>query len=299
MTRCFLPTLVLAALLSCDAQRTADKPTETAMSDDGVKVLETSKNPKELSPPACELARSDQKRDQETLLKFLRSADFLNRLDSPADYANLSAHPRVARVLKMLRDNKAPVARDTLLALTKDKTFLSQMRRVEELIPATEAIRPAPPELVTFWDQHSTPDDCYSAMTVEALCENSSRPALDLLEKKLADPGFSEDERIGWMRVYILPRRNSLALIECAERMLGGSLPEPLRPALVEVFFDYKPEEWFPPAASVNPPDRAGLGPAGRVALRRLARLALKSVTLTEEQKQAVENTLKQLDERH
>ncbi len=304
----WLLLLAFAALAGCEPHRGSQKqdassPTtqamETAMSEDYTKVLQTSKDPKELSPAACALARSDQQRDQDTLLKFLRSSDFLNRLDTADDYAAYNHRPRIGRVLQMLRDNKSPPARQSLLALTKDATFLKEMRRVDELIKATTMIRPAPPELVSFWDRYSQPLDSFAPNTVDVLCENGTRPALDLLEKKMADSAHDEDERIGWMRMSILPRRNNLALIECAERMLSGSLPEPLRPALVEVFFDYKPDEWFTPAVNVSPPDRSQLGPSGRVALRALAQLALKSVKLTPEQAKPVEDTLKELETAH
>ena len=290
--------LALLAGWGCETRRADERPKESAVSAEAEKVLQSSKDPKELSPRACELARSTDAHDQEQLSKFLRSADFLNRLDTPEDYANTAARPRVGRVLKMLQENKSPPARQTLLALTQDGTFLKESARVDELIRATVAIRPAPPELVKFWDAYSQPMDSFAPRTIDTLCENASRPALDLLEKKLADPSHEADERISWMRWSILPRRNNLSLIECAERMLSGSLPEPLRPALVEVLFDYKPDEWYTPAVSVSPPDRAGRGPAARVALRRVAQYVLKSVTLTDEQKRAVENTLKELDQR-
>lgn len=267
------------------------------MKEESMQILQSSKNPKELSPPACELARSEDKKDQEALAKFLRSSDFLYRLDTPEDYANASARPRIGRVLKMLHDNRSPAARETLLALTKDPTFLKEMRRVDELIRVTDQIRPAPPDLVKFWDKYSQPFDSFAPATVDVLCENASRPALDLLEKKMADPAHEEDERISWMRTSILPRRNSLAIIECSERMLSGSLPESLRPALVEVLFDYKPDEWYTPAVNVSPPDRSHLGPSGRVALRRVGEYVLKNVKLSREQRDAVEKVLKELEE--
>lgn len=296
MTRGLFAGVVILALLGCDKRRENGQPKETAMNEEAAKVLQTSKDPKELSPKACELARSTEPQDQEALLKVLRSPDFLNRLDSADDYAAVNHRPRIGRVLQMLHDNNSLPARQTLLALTQDANFLNQMRRVDELIKACDAIRPAPPELIKFYDRFSQPLDSFAPLTIDALCENGSRAALDLLEKKLADPAHEEDERVGWMRCSIFARRNRLALIECAERMFSGSLPESLRPALVEALFDYKPEEWFTPATVISPPDRAGLGPAGRVALRRVAVLCLKSVKLTDEQKEAVENTLKELE---
>jgi hypothetical protein len=296
-----LPALVGCATSHGTQQSVASRPAtqamETAMSEDNAKILSTSKDPKELSPAACALARSEQQRDQDVLLRHLCSSDFLGRLDTADDYAAYNHRPRIGRVLQMLRDNKSAAARQTLLALTKDGTFLKEMRRVDELIRATPNIRPAPPELVAFWDKHSQPLDSFAPNTFDALCENGTRPALDLLEKKLADSAHDEDERTGWMRRSILPRRNNLAIIECGQRMLTGSLPERLRPALVEVFFDYKPEEWFTPADNVTPPERGQLGPSGRVALRALAQVALKNVKLNDEQRQAIEKTLKELEE--
>ena len=97
------------------------------------------------------------------------------------------------------------------------------------------------------------------------------------------------------MRSSILTHRNDLVLLKGCARMLAKSLPANLRPALVEVLFDYRPKEWFVPAAVFTPPDRNQAMPEARTELRKIGDLALKTIALSETQKKAVEATLKSL----
>jgi hypothetical protein len=267
------------------------------MTDNPVRVLQTSEDSKELMKAAVALARSKEPADHDTLLKHLRTQSFLSRLDTKEDYAAAAAKRlRISRVLEALGKNDAPSARQTIVALTQERTFLEEEERVVALIEASTEVRPPPPALVRFWDAHSQPEDGFTPVTITALVNNGTAPALDLLERKMADPKHEDDVKIAWMRSRILTHRNDLLLLQSCERMLTGVLPSHLRPALVEVLFDYRPGEWYRPANASRPPDRRQASAAALAQLRRLGYLALQTVQLTESQKEAVTKTLEEIE---
>jgi hypothetical protein len=69
-----------------------------------------------------------------------------------------------------------------------------------------------------------------------------------------------------------------------------------LRPALVEVLFDYRPGEWFKPGGGVSPPPLTSASAAARVELRKVGQLALRTVALNAGQKAAVTQRLQELE---
>jgi hypothetical protein len=97
------------------------------------------------------------------------------------------------------------------------------------------------------------------------------------------------------MQSSILTHRNDFALLEMCHRLLAGALPEDLRPALVEVLYDYQPERWFRPHQLLTPPDRAAATPAALAQMRQTANMVLASVTLSEEQIAAVKSTMEEI----
>lgn len=268
---------------------------ESPMTADQVKQLETSTDPKEVLAAALAAARSPEPADHERLQRHLQTQELLHRLDSEADYKEAARFKlRVSRVVDALARNPLPSAHAAFLALTVDKVFLAHDERIVALLQASVHIRPAPPALVKLWDAHCQPDDGFTPTTIKALLDNGSPPALALLEKKLADPGHEEGEKISWMRTRILVHRNDLPLLEASERMLAGSLPRALRPALVEALFDYR-GEWYRPATVVSPPPLLSASPEALAELQKVGELALKSVTLTAPQKKAVEARLEEI----
>ena len=270
---------------------------ERRMADNSPQGSQSSKDAKELLKMALALARSDRPEDHEALLKHLRSSDFLGRLDSESDYAAAaSKRLRILRVLQALGENKAPTAHKAIVALTQDQVFLEEDERVVGLIEASAKINPPPPELIRFWDDHSQPEDGFEPVTITTLVDNGSEAAMGLLEKKMAAPEHEDDVKIAWMRSEILTHRNDLLLLQSCERMLKSGLSQILRPHLIEVLFDYRPGEWFRPASVSRPPDRRQASPEALKQLRKIGELALKTVTLSEEQKRAVEKTLDEID---
>ncbi len=270
---------------------------ESHMADSPVQVLKTSKDAKELVNAALSLARSKQPADHNELLRWLRSEEFLTRLDYESDYRNTGKRTRIRRVLEALSENNSSSAHDVLVALTQSPMFIKEPVRADSLIEACVVLRPAPSEVVRFWNDHSQPDDGFTHLTVEAIVENGSEPAVALLEQKMTDPRHDDNDKISWLRSSILTHRNDLPLLRSCERMLAGALPKRLCPHLVEVLFDYRPTEWFGPAELLYPPDRRQASAEALAQLRRLGQMALRTVALTEDQKKAVERTLKELGE--
>ena len=245
---------------------------------------------KETLRAALAAARSDDPGRHAALLTQLQSESILDQLDSEAEYRMASRFRlHVAQVAEALARNAAPSAQRTFIALTDNPTFLAHDERVIALIRVSGHVRPAPPELVAFWDRYSQPDDGFAPTVITALAANGSEAALALLERKMEDPGHEDDEKISWMRTDMLSHRNDVPLLRACERMLAGGLPERLRPFLVDALFDFRPGEWFRPVDRYSAPL---LESASREALQVLSKIAaqvLRTVTLTETQRAAVE----------
>jgi len=266
------------------------------MREDLANILRTSAEPKALLKAGAELAASEDAADQEALRAALRSDEFLLRLNTAEEYRGDTRHLRLKRIMDQLAGNPSPAARGTLLAMVTSPVYLQEGGRVDLLILASAVVRPAPPELVAFWDKYCQPEDGYTPLTIQALVENGSPPALDLLARKFADPAHEDDFKQAWMRRSILPHRNQPALLATCETLLAGGLPERLRGDLVDVLFDYKPGEWYRPAVSYNPPPWSAYSAAARVTMHRLGDYAVHNLTLTDERRQAVERTLHALE---
>ncbi|HEY3065780.1 MAG TPA: hypothetical protein VGL09_08310 [Methylomirabilota bacterium] len=264
---------------------------------DPARVLATSQDKKELSAYARLLARSTRAPDHEELAKWVQSGDFLARLDEPERYQGAPGKTRIAAILRELSENRAPSAEAVLVALTRSAIFNAEPLRSDILIRACVPLRPAPPDVVRFWDEHWLPEDGFSHLTAPAVCDNGSAPALALLEKKMGDAAHPDEDKQVWMVTGIMMHRNEPLMLESCDRMLRGGLPENLRPLLVDVIFDYRPTEWFRPATVLVPPDRKLAGPEARERLRRIGAFALQSVSLTDAQKDVVRRVLREIDE--
>jgi len=149
--------------------------------------------------------------------------------------------------------------------------------------------------VVQFWDRHSQPDDGFTPLTIEVLVNNGSEPAIALLERKMADPGHAEEDKLDWMRSSILTHRNDLLLLKGCERMLTGNLSPKMKLALVEVLFDYRPAEWYRPSGVLRPPDRRLAGEPALAQLRRIGEYALKNLVMRERLRKAVTDTLEEI----
>jgi hypothetical protein len=250
-------------------------------------------SPNELSVQALRLAASVNPTDHHELQSYLEDAEFLNRLDSELDYIKRKRTDlRIGRVIDALARNEVNSAQQVLTNLTESNIFLAHDRRVELLIDASVHVRPTPPQMVRFWQKCLNPIHGYPTLTVDAMVKNGSPSAMEQLERTMADPAYEDADKIGWMRRSFLKHRNDLPLLQSCRRMFSGVLPEPLRPFLVEVLFDYRPGEWFRPSWSAPRPSRAKMTTEARQELHAIGRLALESIELTKTQQFAIERTL-------
>jgi hypothetical protein len=270
---------------------------KAAMNEDPIKALGTSEDPKHLTRAAAQLAKSSQPSDHRALLQALNSEKFLLQLNAEEEYAGDPHRLRIRRILEVLEENSAPVAWDTILKLTKSQEFTKEAGRVDLLIQITAIIRPAPPELVVFWDQHSQPEDGFTPLTITALVENGSTPALELFERKMLDPGHEAEEKIIYFRSDVLTHRNSEAVIRSCERLLKGPLQEDLKVELIDALFDYKPAEWYTPGDFYNPPPLPSYSNAARQELQKLGQYLLQNVKLTKTRESSVRRTLETLND--
>jgi hypothetical protein len=265
-------------------------------------ILAHSTDPAQLSKTAVELAASAQAADHSLLLQYLNSASFLDRLDSADDLAKLEPKSlRVAKVIKALTDNPAPVSKQTLIALSHGGDFVSQEPRQWLLIYALVVVRPPPPEVIAFWDAQCQPDADYPNDTAIAICDNATTEAMALMEKKLVKTDFENDTKIAWMRGPMIRHRNDLPLLEACERMITTSLPMELRPSLVQALCDYNPR-WYYSSNPPKPPPRAIASREALTVLRRTCEYSKAKLTLGSEVKAAVEKTLSEigtLERRH
>jgi hypothetical protein len=282
-----------AALIFIAGDRPGTMPAkqrkDIAMAEDVISVLSNSKDSNQLYAAATSLITSPDAQDRVTLLKFLSREEFLNRLDSAKDYEAGAKFLHITRLVKAMRESASPGMQPLLVELMQQKEFISKDTRIELLIWASEEIRPAPPPVVAFWDDHCKPDDATGALVTVAMANNGSLPAIDLLEKKLSSPGFEDDERIWWMRTAVLTHRQDVPVLRACQRLLEKTLTEHLRPELVAVLFDYKPEQWHGPDGAYPPPPPAKATKEARQLTIKIGEYSLANIKLDEALKKLVE----------
>jgi hypothetical protein len=252
-------------------------------------VLSTSKDPLELLRVSLALARSSRPEDHRDLQPWLIREEFLARLDSEDEYAEAGrGRLRIKAVVDALANNQSRSAGDLLLALTQSPSFNAVLVRTDMLIAACAGIRPPPAPLLKFWDDHCRPMDSFTPLTIDALVVNGTAPAIELLERKFADPTHGNDVKCDWMHNSILPHQNDVELLRGCRRLLAQGLPVALRPALVEAIFDYRPDDWYPEHLIKKPPPRASASADAKRELREIAEYSLTQVPLGPELREKV-----------
>ena len=256
-------------------------------------ILRAGTDPKAMIDAACAFAASDQPADQATLLHYLSSASFLDRVDPPAQADAASPKQmKVAKVIKILRDNPASsVSHPTLVALTAPGgAFRAHANRDWLLVYALVPVRPPPPPVIAFWDDQASPDAVWPNDAIIAVCDNATVESAALLERKLVGPQFEDADKIGWMQNPILRHRNDLPLLLACERMVTQTLPVGLRPELVRVLCDYQ-KKWYYSCDPPKPPPRAQATRPALEAVRRICQDAKANLTLDADLAVAVERT--------
>lgn len=258
-------------------------------------ILQHEDDPSTLMQSAQFLAASSSEKDLVILGRYLRDAHFLRRLDGPENYQGTFARLRLAKVLTTLERNHQPAVEQLLLHLIDDAVFQGHVLRMQLLIHALSAIRPSPPQAVTYWDHLSQAESPIAYDVIDALCRNQSKPALLLLEQKFLDHRHNRHEKISWMRELIVPRRTDKPLLTLCEQMIRHSLPDDMRPFLVEVLFDYQPDQWYIDEYPPVPPPLHQADRQAKNILRKIATYAVKRLQLSARQKHAVQSALKEL----
>jgi hypothetical protein len=187
-------------------------------------TLRQSMDPKELVHAAQVLATSDDPADHRSLSDALVDAGFLGRLDDDAAYEGRINQLRVGRVLRTLGKHVDASRGALLVRLTGDQVFLQQELRIDLLIKACASLRPSPPEVVAFWEAHCQPDDGFANLTIAAVIENSSPPALELFVTSLLDPAHDESDKLEWLRQEVLTHRQNVELLRAC-RVGAGAGP--------------------------------------------------------------------------
>jgi hypothetical protein len=244
-------------------------------------VLQTSRKPRELRDMARVYAASPEPADQAVLFKYLDSKDFLNRLNTEAEYMRYPARNLdVASIIQTLMEHNSPAARGTLVNLTQSSGFLSYDPLIELLIRALAADIPASGRTVSYWDQHSQPDSVYEDLVVQVLFINRSDPALKLFERKMNDPRHADEHKEYWLRSVLLPKRNDELVLRAAERMIiGKTVLEAWHEGILEALFDFN-ESWYLSCRKPRPPLRI-LAPAeSKEILGRIGKQALTKMEL-------------------
>jgi hypothetical protein len=256
-------------------------------------ILESSSDRKQLLQAALALARSSQPHDHSYLVRWLLAPEFLSRLDSPEEYASTGRRLRIAMVLEALSRNPAHSAQAVLVRLAGARDFLAVPARVDFLIEYSASVRPAPTELVHFWDAHFQPGDGFFNLTAGALVTNGTEPALHLLEQKLGDPRFEHEDKLSWIQTEIYSHRTDLPLLLWCEHVLASNTLGPdLMVVLGQVLFDPKPEQWFRPATVVIPPPLEQASTEAKQTLRRIGALVLRAPWASSELRAGVERSL-------
>lgn len=233
---------------------------------------------KELLRSLVASARSDEASRHAEVLKQLQDPNVLTTLDIEAEYLDAAKFRlHVAQVVNALASNPSQSAQDALFGLTKSDIFTAHPARVLTLIRASAQIRPAPGPLVEFWDAYSQPGDGYTPLTVDVLVENGSPAALDLFERKMADPSHEDNDKVGWLRSGVLKHRNDALLLEKCGHLLDGMVSEYLQTELVDILFDYRPDEWF---CAGDVPAAPPLQAATQEALSKLVEVGIVALTM-------------------
>jgi hypothetical protein len=127
---------------------------------------------------------------------------------------------------------------------------------------------------------------------IEVLFVNGTDPAMALFEKKIADPRQEIECKTIWLREPMLTHRNDTPVLKCCERMvIQGTVPEPVRPLVVEALCDYQ-REWYLSCKKPRPPLRAMAPAESKQILRRICEFSLDKLTLSPSTRVAVETTL-------
>ena len=236
------------------------------------------------------LAASEQPHDHEQLLTLLSSTEFLSSLQPLEQYnSELPKRLIVARPIKTLMTSPHDIARNTLARLVRVGPFLTYESLEELLIIALVAVRPLPPEAVSYLYERSKPESTPLHLVMVTLAANSSEPALRLFEQIIADADHDEGDKAIWLRAEYLIRRNDVAILNSYKRMIVECMvPPEMQLLALESLCSYAPQ-WYLACTKPEPPLRLLASSEAKEILREIVDYAQKQMELSAKLEQAVE----------
>lgn len=239
-------------------------------------VMRYSEDGRELQRAAVAFAQERSPNAISFLLQCLLNEGFLGRLDTPESYQQTFNMLRLARVVRNLMDNRIPEVDRLLLSLTGSPLYRSNALRIQLLIRALAVIQPSPDVAIAYWRMYAEPGGVLVYDVVEALCDNRSDPAIALLEQVFANPAHDRFEKQSWMREIILPIRDDPRIVLMCEKLVRQVLEAQLKVDLLEVMFDYQPDDWYIECEPPVPQSRTDLQDAVRVSLTNAGNFGLQ-----------------------
>jgi hypothetical protein len=283
------------AVIACGDSTATDATARIATIEETA-MAEATSNSETLFNGLLELARGDASRVSELQRRLLDPA-VLDVLDSKADYeTEMPEDLYIAGLIQALIDRGDAAAHKVLSQLALAPAWAEEDARIELLIRALATVRPATPDAIAFWDKYSEPEDGFANLTIDACIVNGSSPAIDLVAKKLIDAKHSVEERSGWLYSSVVPHRNDETLLTMLESLMDSPVDAEIKAVIVDVIFDHRPEEWYSIHTQVFPPPRTEMSADSAAIVLRLADRLLQSDTLTDQQREAVVATKKQIE---
>lgn len=243
---------------------------------DPIQVLSTSSDANDLTRAAQQLAISKDAASLDALRQQLERVAFLDKIDDRAKPPASRFAMNLWKVLRSLRENKAPEAAGVIAALTRAQPFQKNLNREDLLLEATQDLRPPGPDVVAYWTERSSAKNLHAPVLPRLLLANGSPEALKLFASMMGDQGFPDSRRINWIHAELPRYRNQQAYLEMATGMVNNkTLEASVRLGVVEAIFDWQ-AEWGPmhPPGVYKPEPRALMHKPARDEVRAVAKAA-------------------------
>ncbi|MFA6044918.1 MAG: hypothetical protein WC718_08030 [Phycisphaerales bacterium] len=237
-------------------------------------LLDPEASPALLRRAGVELALDKDEAAHAPLRAALGDAEFLNRLDPPAALRGGGRSMGLARIITALHDSDFAAARATLAGLASDDMYLSQWRRENLLIEATDVLRPPAQNVVKLWEHECTPEGIHTITVIRACLHNGSPAAMTLLTQRWLDPRFEPARKQFWDRQYVVEVRADEAVLAWAAALLDHDIPEAVALDLAQVIFDFQ-ESWYGTQGAPAAAKYENTTDTARDALKQLAELVL------------------------
>lgn len=255
-------------------------------------ILNNDHDPQTLMLAALRHADSNLLEDLKYLGTLLTDTDFIARLDPSGDAASYTGL-RLGTVLGVLADNRHPYAKNIVVSQIDNKIMQADLLRIQLLVHVLANLDDSSSKIVAYWKSLAKADSPLLFDVVQALCASRSGSAIGLLEEMFLSQQYSSGSKQTWMRQIIFELRDNKVILQSAERLIRGQLPESLRSDLIDVLYDYRPQEWYIGTVIPSPPTGKALSEEARATRQRIAEYALSHMNLSDRQRQTLQKSLK------